>query len=338
MSAVLEPVVTAPREQRLARMGDVIESAAAVTAATHLGILDFLRAGPADAAAVIGHCSTAADPTRLLLEALEATGVLRRLPDGRYTGTPEADWCAALAGGWSRLDQVVRAGQPLVAADTAAGAGELYPDVVAGLSQLCAPAVRRATELLGPISGQVLDVGAGAATWSVPLAAADPATRVTALDVPEVLRSARRAVDAAGVTDRFRFRAGDMFTVELPVAAYDLVVLGNICHLFGPEQNRALLRRLRPTLRPGGTLAIIDALPSDDPDERRRLSLYALGLRLRTTAGAVYPLDTYESWTRETGYGEPTVSPLSSSPPLALITVSAPGFTSGRPTRRSDSC
>jgi SAM-dependent methyltransferase len=323
MSAVLEPVAVERPDQLLARLGDLIESAAAVTAATHLGVLDLLRAAPADAAEVARHCATALDTTRLLLNALDALGVLERLSDGRYATTPEADWCAALAGGWSRLDQVVRDGRPLVAADTPAGAAELYPDVVAGLAQLCAPAVRRAAELLARVVGNVLDVGAGAATWSIPLAAADPVTAVTALDVPEVLRSTRRAVEAAGVTGQFQFRAGDMFTVELPVAAYDLVLLGNVCHLFDPEQNRALLRRLRPALRPGATLAIIDALPSADPEERRRLSLYALGLRLRTTAGAVYALDAYESWIREAGYGEPTVTPLSSSPPLSLLTVPA---------------
>lgn len=323
MSALLEPVATDLPEQRLARLGDVIESAAAVTAAAHLGILDLLGAAPAHAEEVAGHCAIAPDPTRLLLDALDALGVLQRLPDDRYATSPATNWCAALAGGWSRLDQVVRDGRPHVAADTPAGAAELYPDVVAGLSQLCAPAVRYAVELLAPVSGDVLDVGAGAATWSIPLAAADPATTVTALDVPEVLCATRRAVETAGLTGQYQLLAGDMFTVELPVAAYDLVLLGNICHLFDPEQNRALLRRLRPTLRPGGTLAIIDALPSEDPEERRRLSLYALGLRLRTTAGAVYPFDAYADWTREAGYGEPTVTPLSSSPPLSLLTVPA---------------
>jgi len=59
-------------------------------------------------------------------------------------------------------------------ADTPAGAAELYPDVVAALSQLCVPAAKRAAKLLAPVSGDVLDVGAGAAPWSIPLAAADP--------------------------------------------------------------------------------------------------------------------------------------------------------------------
>lgn len=192
------------------------------------------------------------------------------------------------------------------------------------LARLVAPAVRRAAELLAPSAGDVLDVGAGAAPWSMALAAANPSTRVTALDLPDVLRTTHRAVEAAGLAAQFRFRACDMFTADLPQAAYDLVLLGNICHLFDQDTNRALLTRLRPALRDGGTLAIADALPSDDPEQRRSLSLYALSLRMRTSAGAVYPLEAYASWAREAGYGEVTATPLSRTPPLALLTCTAP--------------
>jgi SAM-dependent methyltransferase len=143
---------------------------------------------------------------------------------------------------------------------------------------------------------------------------------VTAVDLPEVLGTTRRAVEAAGLTARFRFRAGDMFTAELSDAAFDMIILGNICHLFGPDTNRALLRRLRPALRPAGTLAIVDALPSGDPAQRQFLSLYSLGLRMRTSAGAVHPLETYTTWTQDCGYTDLSATPLSQAPPLALLT------------------
>lgn len=143
---------------------------------------------------------------------------------------------------------------------------------------------------------------------------------MTAVDLPEVLGTTRRAVEAAGLTARFRFRAGDMFTAELSDAAFDMIILGNICHLFGPDTNRALLRRLRPALRPAGTLAIVDALPSGDPAQRQFLSLYSLGLRMRTSAGAVHPLETYTTWTQDCGYTDLSATPLSQAPPLALLT------------------
>jgi len=115
-----------------------------------------------------------------------------------------------------------------------------------------------------------------------------------------VLLTTRGAVETAGVANQFQLQSGDMFTAELPPQAFDLILLGNVCHLFSAQYNRTLLRRLRPALRPGGVLAIIDAVPSNDPDQARQLTLYALGLRLRTTAGAVY-----RSTPTPTGHGKP---------------------------------
>ncbi len=320
MSAGCVPAAAARPGQQLYWLVNALQAAAACNAAVRLGILDRLLEAPASADEVARRCRTAPDTTQLLLDALDALAVVRRRDDGTYITATEARCLTIFAAGWSRLGQVVRTGQPLVAADIPAGAADLYPGIVPLLAQLFVPAVRRAVEILAPVRGDVLDVGAGAAPWSIAFALSDPTARVTALDLPAVLRTTRRTVEAAGLAAQFQFRAGDMFTADLPQAAYDMILLGNVCHLFSQNANRALLQRLHPALRPGGTLAIVDALPSEDPEEHRFLSLYALGLRLRTSAGAVYPLEAYATWTREAGYSEVRAITLSRTPPLALLT------------------
>ena len=97
------------------------------------------------------------------------------------------------------------------------------------------------------------------------------------------------------------------------------MLLGNICHLFDETHNRALLRRLRPAVRPGGLLAIIDVLAPRAPVVQRSISLYTLGLRLRTSRGTVHPLAAYEAWTSDAGFGPVQVEPLSATPPLSLL-------------------
>lgn len=164
--------------------------------------------------------------TRLLLDALEALGVLQGSDDGRYSTTTAASWLIAVATGWSHLDHILPTGQPIVSADTPAGAAEFYPEVVPMLSTLLAPAGRRAAELLTPVGGEVLDVGAGAAPWSITLAAADPTAQVTALDLPEVLHTTRRAVQAAGLAGRFRFHAGEIVVPGLLAANRDEACAG----------------------------------------------------------------------------------------------------------------
>ncbi|MDT7670783.1 MAG: hypothetical protein QOC74_3566, partial [Pseudonocardiales bacterium] len=120
MSADLIPVAVERPDQRLVRLGNIVEAAAAFHTATRLGVLDLLRAAPAGADEVARHCATAPGPTQLLLDALDALGVLRRQSDGRYAATHEASWCTILAAGWSHLDQVVRSGLPHLAGDTPA--------------------------------------------------------------------------------------------------------------------------------------------------------------------------------------------------------------------------
>ena len=77
---------------------------------------------------------------------------------------------------------------------------------------------------------------------------------------------------------------------------------------------------MRPTVRPGGLLAIIDVLTSPDPAAQRWISLYALDLRLRTSQGTVHPLAAYEAWISDAGFGPLQVEPLSATPSLWLLT------------------
>src|SRR4029450_7896331 len=106
-----------------------------------------------------------------------------------------------------------------------------YPDIVTSLGTLMRPAAEAVAEYLSG-ADQILDVGAGAAPWSLVLARRDPGCRVTALDFASVLALTRRAVGEAGFADQFEYLAGDAFEVSLPPATYDLVLLGNLCHLF----------------------------------------------------------------------------------------------------------
>jgi 2-polyprenyl-3-methyl-5-hydroxy-6-metoxy-1,4-benzoquinol methylase len=294
--------------------GHVLEATAA------LGLLDQLSSGPKDASELAQACATDPSMTALLLDALANLGVVHRNGSGRYTlGVAEPALFTWATRGGSQLADAVRSGKPFARADTAAGASDLYPDLVPLLSVLFTPAARRAAQLLVGCGVDVLDVGAGAAPWSIALATQSPAVRVTALDLPAVIATTRRAVEAADLGDRFEYLPADMFTCALPPAAYDVVLLAHICHLFDDERNRALLHRLRTTVRPGGLLAIIDVVPSPDPAAQRWICLYALDLRLRTSQGTVHPLEAYQTWTSDAGFGPLQVEPLSVTPSLCLL-------------------
>ncbi|MGY1679308.1 methyltransferase [Geodermatophilus sp. SYSU D01176] len=316
----------------IARLLEAFATVEVVRAAERTGVAAFLaRTGAASAEEVSTACGLAPEPTGRLLTALAELGVLAPVPPDRFRPVADvARWPTAMAAPWASLEVCLRTGRPMVSADTAAGAAELYPAVVPRLADVFSTAAASAARLLAPSAGRVLDVGAGAAPWSTALAAAAPGVRVTCLDLPQVLAQTRRSVAAAGLSGRFDYLPGDVFTATLPESVYDLVLVGNVCHLFDPATNETLLRRLRPVLTPGGTLAVIDVLPSADPAARARLALYELGLLLRTERGRVYSTEDYSAWTQAAGFGELSTRPLDGPVDLCLLTARIPDGRAGR--------
>jgi SAM-dependent methyltransferase len=306
----------------------VAESAAAaasVAAAARLGILERLDRGPADAAELEQACAVSRRGAELLLSALAGQGLLAPVGPGRYAAVvPLADvW--RLVEPWQRLEAALGDGRPLAAGDTPAGAESLYAELVPLLADLFAPAAHRAAGLLACAGPRVLDVGAGAAPWSIALAAPEPARHVTAIDLPEVLAATRRAVAEAGLEAQFEFVPGDMFVLEWPRGCgYDLVLAANIFHLFGEDANRRLVARLFEAVRPDGTLAIVDVLPGERLDGPLSTVLYALGLLLRSGNGRAYPLSTYTRWLEGAGFDAIETRDLSAAPPFTLVTARRP--------------
>jgi SAM-dependent methyltransferase len=327
MTIEVDPSPTTEPFKSLAFLQEAVAASAALAAAERLGVLARIEAGPADAATLAKDCDIAERGARVLLAALASLGVVEVSTDGlqyraRVLGASKQ--LATLVRHWEALDKVLHDGDPAISADSPAGAETLYRDVVADLGAWLAPFAERAADRLAAPGLRVLDVGAGAVPWSLALARRDPATRVTAVDLPAVLPATRRAVAEAGRAAQFEHLAGNLFTVEWRPSAYDLVIAGNICHLFGEAANRRLLRRLFSALRPGGTLAILDVVPNERLDGPRPAMLYALGLLLRTRAGAAYPFSTYVAWLRAAGYAAIERVDLAGVLPITLIAARRP--------------
>jgi ubiquinone/menaquinone biosynthesis C-methylase UbiE len=208
-----------------------------------------------------------------------------------------------------------------LACDDRSGAEHVYPDAVSYLGALLGDAAGKAAELLGPAE-RVLDVGAGAAPWSLAVAQRNPRCRVTAVDLDAVIPMTRRSVSDRGCADQFSYLAGDMFEVTPPEKAYDLVLLGNVCHLFDEPTNLGLLRRLRPAIRAGGRIAVIDAIVPKDEDAARSVRLYAVGLLSRTSSGGVHSAESYQRWLAAAGYEGVEVCQASHAPPVSVLTGS----------------
>ena len=274
------------------------------------GIPQALAAGPATSAEIAAKCGLKPDPVRLVVEALAALGLVQKsgenyelAPVAKFLMGPYRDLGDAY---WNHLPTLLATGEPLVSVEKAEQGEAFYQAQAAALEWMVAPAAEVASAILARRAPkQVLDVGAGAATWSLALARRDPAVRVTALDRPGVLKIAVASAAKAGLTDRFTALPGDFGTVELMEEHFDLAIVANVAHLLAPEGNVSLFRRLHNTLKPGGAVAVIDVVPGSPGGDLPR-ALYALGLALRTKTGRTYSRDELDRCLSEAGFGPGT--------------------------------
>jgi SAM-dependent methyltransferase len=303
-------------------MANIFQAAAAIKAARQLGVLSELQTGPVDSESLAQRLALSPRGTRSLLTALTSLGLAHLTADGQYTSTvPDLVEMTDSLIGLERLDESIRSDRPVVDFDTVEGAERHYPQVVSHLAHLQSGAAARAAAHLGQDGLRILDVGAGAAQWSLAIVDRYSDCTVTVLDLSKVIPTTRAAVEAAGHQDRFEYLAGDMFQIDLPPATYDLVILANVCHLFGDTANRTLLRRLCRPIRAGGTLAIIEPMPEAELEASPTLALHDLGLVIRTREGKLHPFASYVSWLNSSGFVDVSRYQLESEPPVSLVSA-----------------
>ena len=311
-------------QEQLLYLYEAWAASAVLGASLELGVLDRLDKGPVDAASLARDCGVRPETAPALLGALTSLGLAEPDHRGAFVGRAgDLRWFLELLRRWDSFADGLRhradppPGTPL-------GADDTFCRTVGPLATLCAPAIGKATETLAGTGTRILDLGAGAAPWTLALATLDPSVTVTAVDLSAVAPVTRQAVAAAGREAQFEIVEHDMFTLDLEDDAYDLVILGNVCHLFDDYTNRTLLSRVASWVAPGGTVAIIDFLPNERRDGPRALALYSVELAQRKPAGQLYPFSSYAGWLREAGFERIERVELTACPPVALVRARRP--------------
>ena len=144
---------------------------------------------------------------------------------------------------------------------------------------------RRAVALarLGPGQG-ALDVGVGTGDLSFELlAASDPMSRVTGIDLSEgMLDRVRRRAARSPIGPRFEARHADAQALPFADASFDRVVAGFAVRNFGDLD--AGLREMRRVLRPGGRAVILEFSTPPSAVIRAVSDVYVHGLVPRIAA------------------------------------------------------
>jgi precorrin-6B methylase 2 len=147
----------------------------------------------------------------------------------------------------------------------------------------------------------LLDVGGGLGTFSVAFCRRYPRLRATVVEHPRVVPLTRRAIAAAGMTQRVCVVAADFSRDPLP-RGFDIVFVSNVLHAHGVAENRALLRMLRRCLNRRGQLIVRDVFMSRQRTAPQWGTLFSVLLLLHTPQGRCYSLDEIRAWVRQAGF------------------------------------
>ena len=130
----------------------------------------------------------------------------------------------------------------------------------------------RAFAMCGPLphDATVLDIACGPGQQTMDLAELLPGATITAIDNhPPFVDEANRRTAARGVADRVKAQVGDMTALPFVPVSFDLIWCEGAAYILGVE---AALTAWRPLLKPGGRLALSEAVwfRPDAPEPVRR--------------------------------------------------------------------
>jgi SAM-dependent methyltransferase len=110
---------------------------------------------------------------------------------------------------------------------------------------------------------RIVDVGGGNGTLMVELLTTYAGPHGVIFDVPRLANAARKRVEAAGLTARCEFVAGDAFETVPPGA--DAYVLSNFLISWGDDEALVPLRNCRRAMAPTGKLLLVEwVMPTGD--------------------------------------------------------------------------
>ena len=280
------------------------------------GVLERLRHGPQEAAALAAGTGVPAERMEILARAGTALGLLRTARGGRFRLTRRG----AAAVGVPGLTEMIRH-HALLYSDLADPVALLRgeretetarfwqyvegrddPDAAARYSELMAASqamVAADTLDMVDLSGvrSLLDVGGGTGTFAAAAAARHPALRITVLDLPEVAAARRRG--GLPAADRIDF-VGGSFLDPLP-AGHDAVSLIRVLYDHSDETVRHILAGAHDVLPEGGRLIVSEPMTGGDRPSRAGDVYFALYTMAMGTGRARSP-DRIAELMREAGF------------------------------------
>ena len=194
---------------------------------------------------------------------------------------------------WTNLPEILKTGEPAKrewnqqdSKGFMAAMQKIAKEVAEQVASICLKG-------LGP-EPSILDLGGGPLNYARPFAMAG--ATVTVQDIREVCVMMQPSLLP---TEKIKFVVGD-FTKGVSPGQFDLAFLGNICHIYGEEENILLFKRVFASIKTGGRIGILDFVRGESP----RADLFAVNMLANTKTGGTWTRDQYTQWLKMAGFSQ----------------------------------
>ncbi len=303
--------------------------------AVKLDLFSVLTYGPMEAGEIAGRFHGNTDAFCVFLNALAALGLLRRESDlysnsafaethlvrgrERYRGDQLAVdntyW-----GLWDRLEEALLTGSSPMEGSLFQTDPESTERLVLGIHRDSVGIAQQMAELVTlNETGSLLDLGGGAGTYAIAFSRRYPELAVTVFDLPNTTRVTRSVLKDHGMEGRIQVIEGD-FLVDPIGSDYDTVLMSDVLHGQGLQDNLALFRKVYGALSPGGAVIVRDVVMGKGLDSPQWGAVFAVNMLLHTGKGRCYSFNEIAERLAEAGFVE-----VREAAPNEVVTARKPG-------------
>jgi ubiquinone/menaquinone biosynthesis C-methylase UbiE len=144
----------------------------------------------------------------------------------------------------------------------------------------------------------VLDLGGGPGKYAK--AFVNRGLNAVLYDLPDTVEYVRTQFGLGNVRN-LTLKKGDFtneFVNEFKDESFDIIFMGNICHIYSEKENRKLIKRASNMQRSGGMIAIEDMVRGRSP----MAEMFAVNMLANTEEGGTYTEAQYREWLTDAGF------------------------------------
>jgi precorrin-6B methylase 2 len=152
------------------------------------------------------------------------------------------------------------------------------------------------------------DVGGATGQLSIFVARRHTHMKCTTCDLPAVVPTAQKTIEAHGVGDRITAASVDIFSEPLPKA--DVITMGMILHDWNLEKKMQLIQAAYDALPSGGAFAVIENLIDDERRKNTFGLMMSLNMLIEFGDAFDFTGRDFDGWCRKIGFRRTEVIPL----------------------------